>query len=189
MLVISAHKAAFAWTAGHDSPCKSSYACRMDAVERRLEELNREVNDLTVKIGIAQDNWLRAQDAQDKAYLEKVYEDLKGEKHLLNTRRAKLEEKLLSLGEHNVQTAAAKAALAAAGTSAQKRPSDTWPWQYGSSRYLEDAVPAKYILQHSVADPDSFHFAPPIAPLCLIRVSLSAGLETRSQIAEGEDRG
>ena len=88
-------------------------------MERRLEELDREVNDLTVKIGVALDNWLKAQDAHDKAYLEKVYEDLKGEKHLLNTRRAKLEEKLPSSGEHSVQTAAAKAALAAAGTSAQ----------------------------------------------------------------------
>ena len=111
-------KAALLWTAGHDYNCKSSYACRMDPVREQLQKLNSEMDDLTAEIKVARDNWLKAQDAPIKASLENFYEDLKEEKQLLNTRRAKLEDKLPSSGEHSVQIAFAEAALAVVGTSA-----------------------------------------------------------------------
>ena len=75
----------------------------MRSVERRLETLDSEIGDLTAKIEVAQEDWLTAQNAQEKANLEKVYEDLKEDKQLLNTRRARLEDKLPSSGEHVVQ--------------------------------------------------------------------------------------
>ena len=69
-------------------------------MERRLVKLESEVADLIAKIEVAQDRWLKAQHAQENSDLEKVYEDLKAEKQLLITIRAKLEDKLPSSGEH-----------------------------------------------------------------------------------------
>ena len=106
--------------------CQSSYACRMDTVREQLQKLNSDIDDLASQLKTAQDNWLKALDAQREATLEKVYEDLKKRLELLDTRRAKLEDKLPSSGEHTWQTAFAEAASAAVGTCAQERLSDSW---------------------------------------------------------------
>ena len=96
--------------------CQSSYACRMDAVREQLQKLNSEMADLTGKVETARDNWLKAPDARQEAKLEKVCEDLKKKEELLDTRIAKLEDKLPSSGEHTVQIAFAR--LSMVGVSA-----------------------------------------------------------------------
>ena len=95
-------------------------------MREQLQRLNSEIDDLASQVETACDSWLKAQDARHEAKLKQVYEDLKKQLELLNTRRAKLEDKLPSSGEHTVQTAFAEAASAAVGTSAQERSSDSW---------------------------------------------------------------
>ena len=88
-------------------------------MREQLQKLNREIDDLTAETKIARDNWLKAQDTQERACLEKVYEDLKEEKQDLVSQRRDLQLKLPSSGEHSVQIAFAEAALAVVGTSPQ----------------------------------------------------------------------
>ncbi len=95
-------------------------------MREQLQKLELERADLAGKVETARDNWLKAQDTRQEAKLERVYEDLKKKEELLNARTAKLEEKLPSSGEHIVQTAFAEAALAAVGTCANQRLSDSW---------------------------------------------------------------
>ncbi len=95
-------KAAILWTAGRDSSFISLYACRMDPVREQLQRLNRELDDLTAKIEVAQDNWLKAQDSQEKASLQKVYDVLTRQIQDCRSERRDLQLKLPSSGKHCV---------------------------------------------------------------------------------------
>ena len=112
-------------------------------MRERLQKLDTERADLADKVENARDNWLKAQDARQEAKLERVYEDLKKELELLDMMRRDLQNKLPSSGEHTVQTAFAEAALAAVGTSAQKRLSDSWLEHHRLCCCPESAVSAK----------------------------------------------
>ena len=112
-------------------------------MREQLQKLDIERADLADKVENARDNWLKAQDARQEAKLERVYEDLKKELELLNMMRRDLQNKLPSSGEHTVQTAFAEAALAAVGTSAQKRLSDSWLEHHRLCCCPESAVSAK----------------------------------------------
>ena len=161
-------------------------------MHEQLQQLNREIDDLTGKVETAQDNWLKAQDARQEAKLERVYEDLKKKEELLNARIAKLEEKLPSSGEHIVQTAFAEAALATVGTSAQKRLSDSWLEHHRLCCCNESAVSA---ITHIPAQHCKYWVSlraectPCIALSGLMRVPLAAGAEAQGEVPEGKDGG
>ena len=96
-------------------------------MERQLEKLDSEIDDLTAEIEAAWNAFMSAANPQQKTQLKEIYEDLKEEKQDLVSQRHDLQLKLPSSGEHSVQTPFAEAALAAVGTSLQKRLSDSWP--------------------------------------------------------------
>ena len=104
---------------------RSSYACRMDAVREQLQKLNNEIDDLAGKAEATWTAYMSATNPQQKAELKERHEKLEKKEELLNARRVKLEDKLPSSGEHIVQAASAEAALAAVGTSAQNKLSDS----------------------------------------------------------------
>ena len=111
-------------------------------MREQLQKLEIERADLAGKVETARDNWLKAQDTRQEAKLERVYEDRKKELELLNMMRRDMQNKLPSSGEHIVQTAFAEAALAAVGTSAQKRLSDSWLEHHRLCCWPESAVSA-----------------------------------------------
>ena len=80
---------------------QSAAICRMAGLQlvKRLEQLNKEISDLTAKVEAAKKDWLSATEPQQEAKLEKAYEDAKKkEEHLLKDRRA-LHSKLPGPGE------------------------------------------------------------------------------------------
>ena len=68
--------------------------------DKQLEQLNGEIAHLTTKVEAAEEDWLSATDPQQKADLWHVYAYRKKEKERLDSRRAELEAKLPSAGEH-----------------------------------------------------------------------------------------
>ena len=70
--------------------------------DKQLEQLNREIADLNPTVEAAEKNWLDATDPQQKADLWQVYAYRKEKEERLDSRRAQLEAKLPSTGEHTL---------------------------------------------------------------------------------------
>ena len=98
-------------------------------MERRIEKLDSEIDDLTAKIKVAQEDWLRAQDAQERADLEKIYEDLKKEKQVCRSERHDLQLKLPSSGERGCTDCLCRSSLR---SCRDKCSEDSWPEQFRS---------------------------------------------------------
>ncbi len=77
-------------------------------MEKQLAQLDSEVADLNAKEEAAWRLAMSVTDPQQKAELKERHEKLEKRQELLNMRRAKLEDKLPSSGEHIVQTAYAR---------------------------------------------------------------------------------
>ena len=77
-------------------------------MEKQLVQLDSEVTDFNAKEEAAWRLFMSVMDPQQKAELKERHGRLEKKQELLNMRRAKLEDKLPSSGEHIVQTANAR---------------------------------------------------------------------------------
>ena len=77
-------------------------ACRMGTLAQRLEQLDKEISDVSAKLEKAKDEWKINRDPQQEAKLKNIYEDLNEEKKELLEERRALTAKLPSSGEHGL---------------------------------------------------------------------------------------
>lgn len=74
----------------------------MEFLERRLERLDSEIDDVTVEAKAAWAAFISATNPEEKAYLKEHYQELKKEKDDSCSERHDLQLKLASSGEHGV---------------------------------------------------------------------------------------
>ena len=120
-------------------------------MREQLQKLNSEIDELAGKAEAAWNAYMDATNPQQKAELKERLEKLEKKEELLNIMRRDLQNKLPSSGEHIVQTASAKAALAGCRKQVLKRSWESWLKDHRLCCYPESAVSAKHFLQHSVA--------------------------------------